>query len=59
MRIDRLMTILIPPCSNQRVRYENECKKIFRFISVPNNKTMTIKVYKNLLYFFFLFMISF
>ncbi len=36
--------ILIPPSSNQRVRYENECRNIFRYISVPNNKTMTIKV---------------
>jgi hypothetical protein len=40
----RSMMILIPPSSNQRVRYENECRNIFRYISVPNNKTMTIKV---------------
>jgi len=45
--IGRSMNILIPPSSNQRVRYEKECKNIFRYISVPNNKTMTIGVNKN------------
>jgi hypothetical protein len=46
IRIDRSMNIIIPPSSNQRVRYEKECKNIFRYISVPNNKTMTIGVNK-------------
>lgn len=45
------MNILIPPSSYQRVRYENECKNIFRYISVPNNKIMTIEVKEN----FFIF----
>ncbi|CAF3473574.1 unnamed protein product [Rotaria sp. Silwood1] len=40
----RSMTIFIPPCSNQRVRYENECEKILRYLSVPNKRTMTIEI---------------
>jgi hypothetical protein len=44
IHIGRAMTILIPPSSYQRVRYENECKHIFRYISVPNNRTLTIEV---------------
>ncbi|CAF3716386.1 unnamed protein product [Rotaria sordida] len=40
----RTMTILIPPCSNQRVRYENECEKILRYLSIPNKRTMTIEI---------------
>jgi hypothetical protein len=43
----RSMTILIPPSLDQRVRYENECEKILRFISIPQNNTMTIGVNKN------------
>jgi hypothetical protein len=48
IHIGRSMTILIPPSSHQRVRYENECKNIFRYISVPQNQTMTIEVNENL-----------
>jgi hypothetical protein len=44
IRIGQTMKILIPPSSYQRVRYENECKQIFRYISVPNNRTLTIEV---------------
>ncbi|CAF3947297.1 unnamed protein product [Rotaria sp. Silwood2] len=40
----RSMAILISPSSNQRVRYENECEKILRYLSVPNKRTMTIKI---------------
>ncbi len=48
--INRSMTIIVPPSSNQRVRYENECKHIFRYLSIPDNGTLTIKVNKNSFY---------
>jgi hypothetical protein len=50
LRIGRSMTILISPSSYQRVRYENECKHIYRYISVPNNRTLTIEVDKTFLF---------
>lgn len=44
LRTNRTMNILIPPSSHQRVRYENECKHILRYLSIPNNGTLTIQV---------------
>ena len=44
LQTNRSMSILIPPSSHQRVRYENECKHILRYLSIPNNGTLTIQV---------------
>ena len=44
LRTNRTMNILIPPSTQQRVRYENECKSILRYLSIPNNGTLTIQV---------------
>jgi hypothetical protein len=54
-RTGQSLTILIPPSPNQRVRYENECKKVHRYISIPNNKTLTIQVDENFENYFSLF----
>lgn len=44
INIDKKMRILVSPSLNQRVRYQNECRKTLRFISVPKNKILTIEV---------------
>jgi hypothetical protein len=38
------ISILVSPSLNQRVRYENECEKTLRYVTVPNNGTITIGV---------------
>jgi hypothetical protein len=53
IRTGQSISILIPPSPNQRVRYENECKKILRYISVLNNQPMTIEVNERFLIFFY------
>lgn len=50
IRTGRKITILIPPSTYQRVRYENECEKILRYLSVPNKRTLTVEVNKELLF---------
>lgn len=54
----RSMMILIGPCPTQRVRYENECEKILRYLSIPDKRIMTIKVNKMKFLFYFLIFIS-
>jgi hypothetical protein len=44
IQIGRSMQIVTPPYPHQRVRYENECLRTYRYISVPNNRNLTIEV---------------
>jgi len=42
--LGRAMNIINPPANYQRIRYENECRNTIRYISVPDNRNLTIKV---------------
>lgn len=48
LRTNRTMSILTSPSAHQRVRYENECKHILRYISIPNNGILTLQVNKSI-----------
>lgn len=40
----RSMHIIYPPSNNQRIRYENECKNTIRYMSISDNRNLTIKI---------------